>query len=42
MFSEMYPLKRLHVLITDEEATKEDIEMIKAQGVEVIIAKKEE
>lgn len=41
MFSAMYPLKKLHVIVTDEETTKEDIEKITAHGVEVIVAKGE-
>ncbi|MEK3886300.1 DeoR/GlpR family DNA-binding transcription regulator [Bacillus sp. FSL K6-3431] len=40
-FSSMYPINKLDVIITDEETTKEKIENIRAQGVDVIIAKSE-
>ncbi|MBB4825565.1 DeoR/GlpR family transcriptional regulator of sugar metabolism [Sporosarcina luteola] len=38
MFSYMYPVHKLHLLITDKETTKEDIEMVTSFGVEVRIA----
>jgi DeoR/GlpR family transcriptional regulator of sugar metabolism len=41
LFSVMYPINRLNVIITDEETTDDKIEKIRAQGVEVIVAKKE-
>ncbi|WP_339147169.1 MULTISPECIES: DeoR/GlpR family DNA-binding transcription regulator [unclassified Sutcliffiella] len=41
MFSGMYPVKGINVIITDEETTKENIDMIKAQGVEVLVSKNE-
>lgn len=41
MFSSMYPIKKLNIIITDEETANENIEALNAQGVEVIIAKNE-
>lgn len=37
MFSGMYPVNKLNIIITDEETTVEQIDMLKAQGVEVLI-----
>lgn len=42
MFSGMYPVKKLNMIITDEETTKENIETITAQGVKIIVAKRRE
>jgi len=39
MFSRMYPVERLDVVITDEETTQDKIDSIKAHGVDVVIAK---
>jgi DeoR family transcriptional regulator, fructose operon transcriptional repressor len=39
MFSGMYPIKKLSTIITDEETSGDKIEMLRAQGVEVIVAK---
>lgn len=39
MFSVMYPVKNLNLIITDEETTHEKMDIIKAQGVEVTVAK---
>jgi DeoR family transcriptional regulator, fructose operon transcriptional repressor len=41
MFSGMYPVSRLNVIITDEETTQENINLIKDHGVKVLIAKNE-
>ncbi|WP_108672515.1 DeoR/GlpR family DNA-binding transcription regulator [Peribacillus acanthi] len=41
MFFGMYPLTKLHVIITDEGTTTEIIDMVKANGVDCIVAKKE-
>jgi DeoR family transcriptional regulator, fructose operon transcriptional repressor len=41
LFSGMYPLKNLHMIITDEETTEDKIKMIRGHGVEVIVAKSE-
>ncbi|MGD6834828.1 DeoR/GlpR family DNA-binding transcription regulator [Sutcliffiella halmapala] len=40
MFSSMYPIKKLNKIITDEETTDEMIEVLKAEDVEIIVAKK--
>ncbi|MGE8205499.1 DeoR/GlpR family DNA-binding transcription regulator [Heyndrickxia sp. NPDC080065] len=42
MFSRMYPVEKLDLIITDEETAEEKINMIQAQGVEIIIAKIED
>ena len=39
MFSRMYPVEKLDVVITDEETTQDKIDSIKSHGVEVVIAK---
>ena len=39
MFSRMYPVEKLDVVITDEETTQDKIDSIKSRGVEVVIAK---
>lgn len=39
MFSHMYPVQKLDIIITDEETTEDKIDLIKAQGVEVLVAK---
>jgi DeoR family transcriptional regulator, fructose operon transcriptional repressor len=39
MFSRMYPVEKLDVVITDEETTQDKIDAIKTHGVDVIIAK---
>jgi DeoR/GlpR family transcriptional regulator of sugar metabolism len=39
MFSMMYPLGKLDVVITDEETDKEKVEALKAGGVEVLVAR---
>jgi DeoR/GlpR family transcriptional regulator of sugar metabolism len=39
MFSGMYPIGKIGTIITDEETTEDKIEMLRAQGVEVIVAK---
>lgn len=41
MFSSMYPIKKLNIIIIDEETADEKIKVLIAQGVEVIIAQKE-
>ncbi len=41
LFSGMYPVNQLGVVITDEETTADKIEKIRAEGVDVIVAKKE-
>lgn len=38
MFSGMYPVKKLNIIITDEETTSDQVDLLKAQGVEVLIA----
>ncbi|WP_391117106.1 DeoR/GlpR family DNA-binding transcription regulator [Psychrobacillus sp. L3] len=38
LFSKMYPLHKLDKIITDEETTNDNIDIIRAQGIEVIIA----
>lgn len=38
MFSGMYPVKKLNIIITDEETTSEQVDQLKANGVEVLIA----
>lgn len=38
MFSGMYPAKKLNIIITDEETTSEQVDQLKANGVEVLIA----
>lgn len=37
-FSRMYPIHKLDKIITDEETTENKIDLIRAQGVEVIVA----
>ncbi|MBD7985053.1 DeoR/GlpR transcriptional regulator [Sporosarcina sp. Sa2YVA2] len=39
MFSRMYPLEKLDVVITDEETPQDEIDLIMARGMEVLIAK---
>ena len=39
MFSRMYPVEKLDVVITDEETTQDKIDSIKSRGVDVVIAK---
>jgi DeoR family transcriptional regulator, fructose operon transcriptional repressor len=41
LFSGMYPLKNLHMIITDEETPEDKIQMIRGHGVEIIVAKSE-
>ncbi|WP_053365738.1 DeoR/GlpR family DNA-binding transcription regulator [Bacillus sp. FJAT-27245] len=41
MFSRMYPLDKLNKIITDEETTEENINLIKSQGTEILVAKSE-
>jgi DeoR family transcriptional regulator, fructose operon transcriptional repressor len=41
MFSGMYPIKNINTIITDEETTSEQVDLLKAQGVEVLIAANE-
>jgi DeoR family transcriptional regulator, fructose operon transcriptional repressor len=38
MFSGMYPIKNLNLVVTDEETDQDKINQINAQGVEVIVA----
>ncbi|QFG00075.1 DeoR/GlpR transcriptional regulator [Psychrobacillus glaciei] len=38
LFSRMYPLQKLDKIITDEETTKDNVDSIRAQGIEVIVA----
>jgi DeoR family transcriptional regulator, fructose operon transcriptional repressor len=38
MFSGMYPVKKLNIIITDEETTGDQVDLLKTQGVEVLIA----
>ncbi|OZM58693.1 DeoR family transcriptional regulator [Lottiidibacillus patelloidae] len=38
MFTVMFPLEKLDVIITDNETTKEDIQMLEAHGAKVIVA----
>lgn len=40
MFSGMYPVNKLNIIITDEETTSEQVDQLKAHGVEVLIAAK--
>lgn len=39
MFSRMYPIEKLDVVITDEETTQDKIDSIKLYGVKVVIAR---
>lgn len=39
MFSIMYPIEKLGLIITDEETTQEKLETLKAHGVDIIVAK---
>ncbi|MEI4771858.1 DeoR/GlpR family DNA-binding transcription regulator [Psychrobacillus sp. FJAT-51614] len=39
LFSSMYPVQKLGLVITDEETTDDKIDAIKAQGIPVIVAK---
>lgn len=38
MFSNMYPLNKLNLIITDDETTEESIDLIKDQGAEILVA----
>ncbi|WHY89163.1 DeoR/GlpR family DNA-binding transcription regulator [Neobacillus novalis] len=38
MFSSFYPVNRLNIIITDHETKAEDINMVKTQGVEILVA----
>jgi len=42
LFSNMYLLKGLHIITTDEETSQENIDIIQSLGIEVIVAKGEE
>jgi DeoR/GlpR family transcriptional regulator of sugar metabolism len=39
MFTRMYPINKLDLIITDEQTTEEKINQINSQGVEVIVGK---
>lgn len=38
MFSGMYPISKLNTIITDEETSDEQVDLLKAHGVEVLVA----
>lgn len=42
LFTRMCSLSKLDLVITDEEASEEKIEMIRSQGIRILIAKREE